>query len=407
MKSAEIPDNEQLRLAKLHSYHILDTLPEKEYNDIVQLIAAICKTPIADISLVDENRQWFKAQVGLKDQQTSRDIAFCAHTILGRDMLIIEDAAKDQRFADNPLVLQNPNIRFYAGMPLITPEGYAIGSLCAIDTKPRVLSQEQKDALKVLAGYVVNLLELRLRDRKLAERNTELERINNLKDRLISIIAHDIKAPLNQFDAIVRLIEMDALDEQERQESFSDLRAIANSTTTMLENLLQWASRLISSDSIKIRDILFYSFLQKVTAEIQSSIGQKKNTIEFDFAEDCKISSDPDILHFVLRNLIVNANKFTSNGTITIGCKKTASETRISVCDTGIGFDTKQIVLFDPERKQSSLGTSGEKGSGLGLIFCNDFIEKLGGQICYDSQPSKGSTFTIILPENDISGEPT
>src|SRR5512138_3239075 len=135
MKAAK-PANEEQRLAALRDYHILDSAAEKTYDELTRLAAYICRVPMATISFVDESRQWFKSRVGIQEQETSRDVAFCAHTILGLEPLIVKDALQDRRFADSPLVLQEPRIRFYAGFPLVTEDGLALGALCAIDRKP-------------------------------------------------------------------------------------------------------------------------------------------------------------------------------------------------------------------------------------------------------------------------------
>jgi diguanylate cyclase (GGDEF)-like protein/PAS domain S-box-containing protein len=162
VKIAPLPQNEQERLAKLKEYNILDSEPEAVFDNMVQLASYICKTPIAAISLIDSDRQWFKSIVGVNVKETSRDIAFCAHTILQDDTFVIPDALKDERFFDNPLVTEGPEIRFYAGVPLITSNGYHLGTLCVIDTVARELQVEQLDAIKTLADSVTVHLDLRL-----------------------------------------------------------------------------------------------------------------------------------------------------------------------------------------------------------------------------------------------------
>jgi GAF domain-containing protein len=174
---APIPDNEAQRLAALREYHILDTAAEAAYDDITALAAYLCNVPIAMISLVDESRQWFKSKLGLNQQETPRDVAFCAHAILQSEPLIVRDATKDARFADSALVTREPHIRFYAGFPLSSPEGFALGTLCAIDRRPRQLSASQKTAMQALSRQVMALLELRRVSAQMAD---ALEKVKTL-----------------------------------------------------------------------------------------------------------------------------------------------------------------------------------------------------------------------------------
>ncbi|KQR94364.1 hypothetical protein ASG01_00300 [Chryseobacterium sp. Leaf180] len=199
--------NEQQRLQSLQSYHILDTAAEKDFDDITELASAICETPISLISLVDENRQWFKSRHGLDALETERCHSFCAHAILQpKELMEINDAKLDFRFSENPLVTGSPNIRFYAGMPLVDPDGQALGSLCVIDEKPKTLTEVQKNALRILANQVIDKLLLRKNaydleqanqklteaNRELSETEAELKRSNtnlhNSKVRLQTIL---------------------------------------------------------------------------------------------------------------------------------------------------------------------------------------------------------------------------
>lgn len=175
MKIAPLPANEQERLAELRKYDILDTEPDAAFDSMVQLAAYICQVPIAAISLVDEHRQWFKAIVGVDAKETPRDVAFCAHTILQEEPLVVPNALEDDRFFDNPLVAGGLDIRFYAGVPLVTSSGYRLGTLCVIDQKPRKLTREQMDAVRTLADSVMAYLDLRLSHKQIRKYVDDLQ----------------------------------------------------------------------------------------------------------------------------------------------------------------------------------------------------------------------------------------
>ncbi|HKC58163.1 MAG TPA: GAF domain-containing protein [Vicinamibacterales bacterium] len=160
MAAPPVPRNEAARLRALRLYRILDTGSEKAFDDLTELAAAICDTPMSLITLIDESRQWFKSRVGVAVQETERDIAFCAHAILQDDLFVVEDATKDARFAQNPYVVDH-TVRFYAGAPLTVADGIALGTLCVIDRKPRHLTKRQISALTVLRQAAVTQLELR------------------------------------------------------------------------------------------------------------------------------------------------------------------------------------------------------------------------------------------------------
>ena len=184
MESARKPKNERQRIEALESLNILDTLPEREFDQITFLASQICNTPIALISLVDENRQWFKSKVGLDATETHRDLAFCAHALLEEDVFVIPDSSKDKRFSDNPLATGAPHVQFYAGAPLKSPDGFTIGTLCVIDSKPRLLEPDKITVLKILSEQITKLIELRTQvvilkksEEKLQFKNKALETI--------------------------------------------------------------------------------------------------------------------------------------------------------------------------------------------------------------------------------------
>jgi GAF domain-containing protein len=188
--------NDAARVRALQKYAILDSEPEQAFDDLTLLASYVCKTPIALISLIDEDRQWFKSKVGISAKETTRDIAFCSTAIQQPDVFVVPDALQDERFRTNPLVVSEPNIRFYAGAPLINEDGYALGTLCVLDQTPRELAAEQRAALKVLSRLVLMQMEFRrnlillkeaLNDRTREEHERERE-LKKVQDQLLRVL---------------------------------------------------------------------------------------------------------------------------------------------------------------------------------------------------------------------------
>ncbi|MDB5256257.1 MAG: domain S-box, partial [Chitinophagaceae bacterium] len=178
-------DHEDKRIKILHEYKVLDTLPEEELDALTKLASTICDTPMALITLIDENRQWFKSKVGFDATETSRDTAFCNHAIQGNDLYEIPDATQNKLFVNNPFVTGEPKVRFYAGAPLINPEGYKLGTLCVIDTVPKHLNEKQKETLRILSSFIMNHFELR---KKSAQLNESEQKYHKLVDDIPDII---------------------------------------------------------------------------------------------------------------------------------------------------------------------------------------------------------------------------
>jgi GAF domain-containing protein len=176
---APIPENEQERINALHRYQVLDTAPEQAFDDITKLASFICQTPMALVTLIDRDRQWFKSSLGIQGSECPREQAVCAHTILESDTLIVEDLNADIRFSDNPAIKAN-HLRFYAGAPLLTADHYALGAVCVLDRQPRKLTEEQSAGLKQLSRLVVNLLELRRTSAALADALSKAKTLSEL-----------------------------------------------------------------------------------------------------------------------------------------------------------------------------------------------------------------------------------
>jgi signal transduction histidine kinase len=396
---APLPDNENERLKELHRYALLDSNAEQDFDEIVELASKICDTPISTITLIDVHRQWFKAVVGLSDKETSRDKAFCAHAILEDDVMMVSDATKDKRFFDNPLVTGDPSIRFYAGMPLISPRGYKLGTLCVIDREPKTLTDEQLFSLRILGKQVVKQFELRLKLRELEDQKVELKRLNRTSNRILSIIGHDLRRPLSLLAGLIQLNEKKALSPTDFHQLLSDVKVNLYSTGDLLENLLEWAMHQFEGKDLRKQRILLDVLINREIEKNRHFLDLKKNKIKSNLTTNLSVQADENALSFIIRNLILNANKFSDNGLISIIVSENGHGIHVQVSDTGIGIEEKyQRTLFDASFNNSTIGTKGEKGSGLGLPLCKELIGKHGGEIWVESTPGKGSTFFFTLP---------
>ena len=401
MKAAPLPQNEDERLAELLSYDVLDTEAEQLFDDLTALASQICETPIALISLIDPNRQWFKSRVGLDAEETSRDIAFCSHAILQSDVFEIPNATLDPRFHDNPLVTGAPDIRFYAGAPLITPSGHAIGTLCAIDSKPRKLTETQKASLQTLSKSVVAHLELK-------RKNRELERTSQFKSDFLSYVSHEIRTPLNAINTFSQLLEGEAQKLNLPSSFTTPLSHVSQSGERLLEIVnsvldikqIEAGKMRVMPRAVNTKDFFTHLFsLTKIRAE--------DSGIVFSTSIDDAV---PDSLFFddtkfgqVALNLLSNAIKFTNHGkSVKAQVKYKSGKVIFNVIDQGIGMsDDDQKRLFTPfERMENARQIS---GTGLGLNISKRLVELMDGSIKVSSKLNHGTRISVTLPADALS----
>ncbi len=397
--------DEQARLEALWAYDILDTPAEEDYDEIVELASKICRVPTSLITLLDKDRQWFKAKIGMAASQTPIEYAFCARAIMQDDVMIVRDATEDDRFKDNPLVTSDPDIRFYAGMPLITPSGTKLGTLCVIDNKPGDLSDDQLHSLRILSRQVINSLELRIKVKELKaavsmldEQSQKLLTLNRNNTRLLSIIGHDVRNPLSGIKSVLDLVKEGLIEPEEFSALSEDLESQVDYAIDLLNNLVEWG---VSGRKGTIDKREFdLTFVLGDIVKMQTQLAKSKGlNLTSEVPDGLKIFADEDMIRFVIRNLVQNSIKFTESGHITVRAYEDPPNICIYVEDTGRGMsDDVKNRLFDWSTRNSEKGTSGEVGSGLGLIMCKEFVDAHNGDILVDSQLSVGTMFTVRLP---------
>ena len=398
MEVAPKPENEEQRIEALNSYNILDSLPEKEYDEITHLASFICDTPIALISLVDENRQWFKSKTGLEATETPRDVAFCAHAILQpEEPFIIENSDHDERFADNPLVTSDPNVKFYAGCPLNTPSGESLGTLCVIDSIARKITPRQTEALKILAKNVVNLLELRKAKEDQKQLIEQLSESNNELEQFAYIASHDLQEPLRVISSYVQLLSRRYKGKLDtKADQFIEYTVDGCSRMeALIDGLLKFSRVGTNKSDKKLHSC--HDILKNVAKDLKVRITESNAKITW--GELPEIFVDETQIGIVFQNLIKNGIKYNKNETpiIEIKCEHSENLWEFTVQDNGIGIEEgyhqsifKLFKRLHPNSEYS--------GTGIGLSICKKIIEHHGGNIKVESKKNEGSRFIFTLP---------
>ena len=288
MPAAPIPDNEAERVADLRSYELLDTFEERGYDDITFLASYICEAPVSLITLIDRDRQWFKSSVGVDLAETTREDSFCSHLIGSGDVMVVEDAMRDDRFLDNPLVTGDPHFRFYAGAPLITPDGNVIGSVCVLDRQPHTLRPEQVRALEALARQVMARMELR---RQLRENQRTAETLRTAEKlaavgRMASSVAHEINNPLQSVTNLLFMVQAEP-DRLQREEFLGMAQEELTRVTHIVTQALRFHQQSSRSAPVRLAELaestllLFRTRLRHAGATVEVRDTQLRQLICF------------------------------------------------------------------------------------------------------------------------------
>ncbi|KRD57964.1 hypothetical protein ASE40_16600 [Flavobacterium sp. Root935] len=398
-----IPENELQRLAALKRYNILDTLPDHAFDDATKLVSYICGVPIAHISFIDENRQWFKSEIGIGASEVPREISFCRYTIMESKMVEINDTHLNDRFKNDPNVTGGFNVRFYAGVPLTTPDGYNIGTLCAIDHVTKELNDNQRNALSIIAKHVIAQLELGTKNAQLDAQKKIAEKAVLARDSFVANMSHEIRTPLNAVIGFTDLLAQTDLDDVQRE--YIESVQIAGENLLLIVNDILDLSK-IESGNLAIDSEPFN--LKKTLKHVYDLLKVKRQKeVEFNLFLDAEmpdvVVGDQGRLNQILVNLIGNSLKFTNEGEVTVSVKK-IEETednytlKFSVKDTGIGIQKNKLTtIFErfTQGEESTTRTYG--GTGLGLNIVKQLIELQNGEIKVKSELNRGSEFIFIL----------
>ncbi len=399
----ELHIKESLRLEVLDKYDVLDTPYEDSYDSITELASEISKMPIALISLIDEKRQWFKSHHGLAIRETPREYAFCAHAInCKKDIFVVNDCRTDPRFKNNPFVIGEPKVVFYAGVPLIGSDKLPLGTLCIIDNKPRQINAQGIQALKLLAKQVMILFESKRVTNELKQSIVHLSRKNKDLDKFAFTIAHDLKSPLNNIAAISELLS----------------KQYDNELDTEGHALIMLINKSSKKLKVLINDILnYYTNENKMHEEVSViRISEFYNQLfeQFNYEPSLHLKLETSIkdivtnstmLYQIMVNLISNTLRYSDkkNITSTIRVFEKSSFYEFHVEDNGPGIpEHLHNAVFDLFKVGKKVDKDGKKGKGIGLATVKRLVENLGGTIKVVNGTRSGCAFIFQIKKLQI-----
>jgi signal transduction histidine kinase len=410
MKIAPLPHDEGARLVSLAAHDLLDTLPEQDFDDLTALASRLCETPIALVSLVDRERQWFKSRVGLEAPETPRDVAYCSHTILGDDLMVVPDAFQDERFHDNPLATGEPHVRFYAGTPLRAESGHKLGTLCVIDHVPRELTAGQLDSLRRLGRQVEAQLRLRIRMHDLERREAEgrsqrdaLARALRQRDALADLVMKDLQVPLSGIQMNASFITCRPPVPEDVRAAARDIQDAAESAQRMVANLLD-AGHAESPLVPALAELDIHALVAEVAREFSARIhGSHRHFTTTVRVQRRFVVADRELLRRALDNLLDNSYRFTALGSGRVVLEVSQPEAgllELKVRDEGPGIPVAAREHVFDTNVPEGLPTSARAraSNGLGLVFCRRVVQAHGGWCWVEDNRPRGTAFCLRLP---------
>ena len=416
LKHSPIPSCEQARLAALYGYEILDSPPEAAFDRIVSIAARLFGTPMALVSLVDADRQWFKAKCGLDASETPRDFSFCAYAMLESAPMVICDATRDPRFQSNPLVTGEMSLRFYVGAVIRSTSGLPLGTLCVIDTQARESpAPELIETLEDLAFLVSEQLEFRAvaaartgtereHQKQLEAASQTAEAANRAKSDFLARMSHEIRTPMNLIMGMNALLLESPLNDRQRQHieiSYRNVRRLLRLINGILDLSKVEAGELIFHDAPFDLDEHLSECVATISDAIERAGLEFKTSISADTWRYW--TGDAERLQQVLLNLVGNSIKFTEAGkvTVAVGPETDANGQpglRFEVTDTGCGVPKdKSALIFEPFRQVEETLRRTREGTGLGLSIAKTLVERMGGRIWVEETPEPGAKFVFTV----------
>lgn len=397
-----LPYNEEERLKAVKDLDILDTFAEETFDSITSIASQICKMPVALITVIDEKRNWFKSKIGTSLTESPRELSFCGHTILNPDAILeVPDATKDIRFQDNPLVTdKNGGLKYYAGVPLLDPNGFPLGTLCVLDSKQNQLDDNQKKALKALGKQVEMLYQYRKKNKDLERIKNTLDENNRILREFASTVSHDLKMPLANIilTADVLKAKYSSILDGEGLEYINYLKHSGLTLSEYINGLLDhYSSSSMQPDNQE--EFFLNDLLEDIIDVLQINENCEINLPD----NNLKINGNSAALGQVFMNLISNSLKYNHKEKIVIDidCTENREFFNFSISDNGIGIpEEKQQLIFDLFTTVADKDRQGRKGHGIGLSTVKKLVAGMGGSIKLNSAEGQGTRmeFSIKRP---------
>ncbi len=404
MTSSTATLDEEARLAVLDSYGILDTPPERSFDDVVRLVSQLLAAPIVAVNLIARGRQWFKSEIGLGMREMPLDDSICRFALLEEQQLIVPDTREDPRFRCNPLVTKDAGLRFYAGALLKTRDGVPLGTLCVLDDKPRPqgLSEQEQFVLATLAHQVMSQIELR---KAMAEQEAliaALRQADQRKDEFLAMLAHELRNPLAPIVSAATMLSNFNLDPAMVQRASEIVARQAGHMTSLIDDLLDVSRVTRGKVELELRELEFKDVIADAVEQVRPLIEKHRHRLTVDLPPARAIVvGDRKRLVQVMTNLLSNAAKYTlEGGHIEVRLTTDGGALAVDIRDDGIGMSPDLIASAFDLFAQGARGLDRSQGGlGIGLALVRSLLKLHGGAVSASSQgPGQGSTFHVSLP---------
>lgn len=398
---------EQRRLEALKQYDVLDSHAEDQFDEIAKLAAIVCDKPISFISFIDHQSQYLKAKVGIEISKTAKENSFCQYTIEGEGILEVCDALLDERFANNPFVVAEPFLRYYAGCPIVDEEGNNLGTLCVMDIKPGKLNTVQMETLKSLSKQVSHGLITRKEKLQILHEKNQAIHNSKVKSDFLSTMSHEIRTPLNGIISITHLLNSENNVSNQYRDYFKNLRFASEGLLSLVNDILDFSKIEAGKIELQKENFDLKTFLEdlKETFKFRAEENDSKLFFEWDENLPSHYQGDKFRIAQILNNLLSNAIKFTAHGKVVLRASAVKSDDESSrrkilleVEDSGIGIPSDKIdSVFDSFSQATTSTSQNYGGTGLGLAITRSLVELFGSEIHVKSTVGKGSCFFFEL----------